>query len=197
VQFHIPGPAGNLEAVLTEAANPDDGHYAVLCHPHPRFGGSMFDAVLDVAQRALIKNGVSCVRFNFRGVGASDGVHDGEAEADDVAAVVSWVRAAKSPTSVVLAGYSFGAVMAWTALDRIDTPDRVLLIAPPVGYMDLPSRSPGCPVDAVAGDADEFVDINALTAWEGVQAHLLSGCSHFFTGQYQELEQRLTSTLDG
>tara|TARA_Y100000588_G_C13812008_1_gene735549 strand:- start:550 stop:708 length:159 start_codon:yes stop_codon:yes gene_type:complete len=52
-------------------------------------------------------------------------------------------------------------------------------------------------VDAVAGDADEFVDINALTAWEGVQAHLLSGCSHFFTGQYQELEQRLTSTLDG
>ena len=68
----VAGPAGQLETMLSLAAS-DTGQFAVLCHPHPRFGGSMHDAVLDIAQRALLANGMHCVRFNFRGVGASEG----------------------------------------------------------------------------------------------------------------------------
>lgn len=190
----ISGPAGQLEASLSLAAT-DNGRFAVLCHPHPQYGGTMHDAILDIAERALLATGTHCLRFNFRGVGASEGVHDGQAEADDVAAVVAWALAEREPESLILVGYSFGAAMAWHALDRIATPARVLLIAPPVGFMTLPERAPACPVDVVAGDDDQFVDTSALAAWQGVNAHTLAGADHFFSGQWQDLEARLVKLL--
>ena len=85
--------------------------------------------------------------------------------------------------------------MVWHALDRIATPTQVLLIAPPIGSMTLPERSPGCPVDVVAGDRDQFVDTSALAAWQGVSAHTLVGADHFFSRQWQELEARLLELL--
>jgi alpha/beta superfamily hydrolase len=190
----IAGPAGQLETSL-RLADPDCGRFAVLCHPHPQFGGTMHDAILDITERALLATGSHCLRFNFRGVGASEGVHDGQAEADDVAAVAAWVLAEHAPEGLILVGYSFGAAMAWRALGRIATPTRVLLIAPPVGSMALPARSPGCPIDVVAGDMDQFVDSGTLAAWQGVNAHILTGADHFFSGQWQELEARLGEIL--
>ena len=195
MSIQIPGPAGPLEAMLTHAPA-NNNSYAVLCHPHPQFGGTMHDAVLDIAQRALLATGTHCLRFNFRGVGASAGVHDtGKGEADDVSAAVGWVREEHAPTQMILAGYSFGAAMAWQALDRIEEPDQVILIAPPVGLMALPQRSPQCPVDVVAGDADQYLDAAALAAWQGITPHIIEGANHFFTGYWEELEDRLQGTL--
>ncbi len=155
----------------------------------------MYDAILDIAERALLANGSHCVRFNFRGVGASEGIHHGQAEADDVAAVVAGVIAECAPESLILVGYSFGAAMVWHALDRIAAPTRVLLIAPPVGSMALPERSPGCPVDVVAGDHDQFVNSQALAVWQGVNVHTLAGADHFFSGHGQALEACLLELL--
>ena len=193
--IHIPGPAGELEAVLTESSN-HAGRSAVLCHPHPQYGGSMHDAVLDTAERALLATGTHCLRFNFRGVGASAGSHDGGVgEVDDVAAVVTWLRAERPGDELILGGYSFGAAMAWHALDRIEEPARVLLIAPPVGMMDLPSRSLGAPVDVVTGDQDQFVDADVLAGWQGVAVHTIEGADHFFAGQWPALHHLLLELL--
>ena len=196
-ELFIPGPAGPLEATLTEAAKPT-GSAAVLCHPHPRFGGTMHDAVLDTVARALLQAGVTCLRFNFRGVGASAGDHDGAAEADDVVAAAQWLAESQQPQQVMLVGYSFGAVMAWQALPDLPEIARVLLIAPPVGTMPLPERTPTCAVDVFAGDADQFVDnqaLDELAKATGLTVHTLVGADHFFSGQWQALEQQVAEAL--
>ncbi len=192
---HIPGPAGQLEAMLTHAST-DNKRYAVLCHPHPQFGGSMYDAVLDTVQRALLATGTHCLRFNFRGVGASEGTHDeGVGEIDDVAAALTWVRNEHAPQHLTLGGYSFGAAMAWHALDRIIEPDRMVLVAPPIGVMTLPERVVNCRVDVITGAADQFVDPAALADWQGVNVHSMAAADHFFTGQAHALERRLPEIL--
>ena len=85
--------------------------------------------------------------------------------------------------------------MAWHALDRIKEPEHILLIAPPVGFMTLPERSPTCPVDVIAGDSDQFVDAGALAAWDGITAHTLTGADHFFSGQRPLLQECLLEIL--
>ena len=191
----IPGPSGALQAQLSESP-PADGRYAVLCHPHPQYGGSMHDTVLDILAAALERSGVACLRFNFRGVGGSEGDHDGKGgEVDDVLAAVAWLQAEHSPDALTLGGYSFGANMIWQALDRLGTAQRVLLVAPPVGFMDFASRELDCPVEVFVGDADQFVNMQALEAWHGITAHVIGGADHFFAGKSNELEEAIEAVL--
>ena len=101
----VPGPMGVLEAQLSGTPSAD-GQYAVLCHPHPQFGGTMHDPVLDRLAAALERRGVACLRFNFRGVGASAGEHDGAGgEVDDLLAAVALVQAEYTPKTLILGGY--------------------------------------------------------------------------------------------
>ncbi|MCH2354527.1 MAG: alpha/beta hydrolase, partial [Pseudomonadales bacterium] len=87
----------------------NEGSWVIFCHPHPLYGGSMFDAVLDTVEKAVAPLNLSTLRFNFRGVGSSDGEHDhGDGEVNDLVSVVEWLRQAKSPSAVSVAGYSFG-----------------------------------------------------------------------------------------
>ncbi|MEZ5557383.1 MAG: hypothetical protein R3E86_02385 [Pseudomonadales bacterium] len=156
----IPGPVGALEADFSAGATPARGH-AVLCHPHPLYGGSMHDAVLGCVSDALLSAGVSCLKFNFRGVGASEGRHDGRGgEVEDLGAALAWLLAEPPDgvpvTSLWLCGYSFGAHVVWQYLARQASGTgrahalassaggrvaRVLLVAPPVGPMAFPSCS--------------------------------------------------------
>lgn len=191
----IPGPAGALEARLSDT-QPGDGRYAVLCHPHPQYGGTMDDAVLNILTRPLERRGVACLRFNFRGAGASEGRHDGHGgEVDDVLAVAAWLQAEHAPASLTLGGYSFGANMIWRALDKLTAPERVLLVAPPVGAMDFAARELDCPVDIFVGDADQYVSLEALEAWHGIRAHVIGGADHFFGGKWKELEAAIEKVL--
>ncbi len=194
--FDIAGPAGALEAMTTDT-DTDRSQWAVLCHPHPQYGGSMHDAVLNVLSDVLLERGISVLRFNFRGVGQSEGIFDrGIGEVEDLKAAVSWLTSEKEPARMLLGGYSFGSNVAWRACQNGLHPDLLLLIAPPVGAMDFSGAGPGCPVHAFAGDLDEFIDSSQLDAWQGITIHQITGANHFFMGRWQELNDSLRVALD-
>jgi len=193
--MHIDGPAGTLEVRVDEA--PAGAHIsALLCHPHPQYGGSMHDAVLQTAVDALLVRGVDCVRFNFRGVGASSGSHDkGAGEVDDLLAVSAWVHDTYPEHEIWWLGYSFGAAMAWRAMQQ-SQPARTILIAPPVGMMDFSGTASTATIDAIAGDRDDFVDGDKLANLDGVATHIVTGADHFFAGHHAQLAQTLAQVLD-
>jgi alpha/beta superfamily hydrolase len=144
----------------------------------------------------LLGNGVDTLRFNFRGAGGSDGRHDnGAGEVEDLQAAIAWLQTEHGSGPLWLGGYSFGAYVVWQSLDRVPPPARVLLIAPPVGMMAFPPRQPGCPVDVFVGDADDFADLDALAAWEGITRHVLAGANHFFVGQSDVLKRRIEQAI--
>lgn len=193
--LQIDGPAGAIEAML-DRASADSTDIAILCHPHPAYGGNMHDGVLDVAAAVLLNEGVSVLRFNFRGVGRSDGAHaKGEGEADDLAAVTAWALESCPSESIILAGYSFGATVAWRAAHTLPKLARLILIAPPVGLMPFTAPAPTCPVHVVYGDTDEYIDPAALAAWTGVTRHQVDGANHFFMGEWQGLTTAFADAL--
>ncbi len=182
----IEGPAGKLEIQVDDA--PQAGNItAILCHPHPQYGGSMHDAVVGTATEVLLDHGIGCVRFNFRGVGGSEGRFDnGVGEVEDLLAVVDWQRQTHPEHSLWLAGYSFGSNIVWRSLDRAK-PAFALLIAPPVGLMDYSGEKTDVPVAAIAGNRDDFVDAEKFQQWLGDQAYLIEGADHFFGGYHRNL----------
>ncbi len=191
----IPGPAGAIDARLDTPAQPV-GRIAVLAHPHPQYGGSMHDAVLDVLARELLDAGTHVVRFNFRGVGGSEGHYDnGHGEADDVLAVIAWATSEHPDSALIVGGYSFGAAMTWRACTHGAAPRQVLLVAPPVGTMPFDGDPPDCPVHVFAGEQDEFIDPAKLAAWKGVTVQQIAGANHFFTGRSNELAAAIRTAL--
>jgi alpha/beta superfamily hydrolase len=165
----------------------------VLCHPHPQYGGTMRSIVISALFGALPAAGVTCLRFNFRGVGGSEGSHgEGRDERRDVEAAVRDLAAVLAPTSpLILTGWSFGADVALSVDD--DRIDAWFAIAPPLRY--------AAAVDAVAGDArpklvalaehDEFrspAEIQEVTAsWAATEVVVVPGASHFFVGRTDRL----------
>lgn len=112
------GPAGQLEALLN-AGSAKAAYSALVCHPHPLYGGTMHNKVVYHAAKALNGLGIPVLRFNFRGVGRSAGTHDGKAEREDVQAALDWL-AQEFGLPVIAAGFSFGAAMTLKAA----CPDR-------------------------------------------------------------------------
>jgi uncharacterized protein len=162
----LPGPAGAIEvAVDVPESGARDG-VAIICHPHPLQGGTMFNKVVTTLDRGLGELGLSTVRFNFRGVGKSEGVHDeGRGEADDLIALAEWVRATRPGAALWLAGFSFGSYVVLRVASRL-APAEVILVAPPVGRWDFGAIEwPRCPVLIVQGVDDEVVDARAVFAW--------------------------------
>lgn len=195
-RLSLAGPAGAIEAELTGA---DTGPVAVLCHPHPLYGGSMDDTVLDTVARVLIGRGIAVLRFNFRGVGASAGRHDGGGgEVDDLRAVLGWLAATHPDRPRLLGGYSFGAAVACALLGDPDTAgiERALLVAPPVGRLPVAEPDGRVPVDVFAGEADPFVDRPVLAGWRHARIQLIAGADHFFNGAWSALEQAIRDALE-
>lgn len=190
----IAGPSGNLEARLDLAPGPQQ-KTAVLCHPHPQYGGSMYDGVLDLVSDVLLARGVHCLRFNFRGVGASEGSFDqGLGEVDDLLACAQWAAEQHSEDSLWLAGYSFGSSVVWRSLPQLQV-EQAILIAPPVGMMSFPSQDSATNVVGFAGDQDDFVKPAAFKELLGDNGHIITGADHFFSGYYADLRTALTSAL--
>ena len=189
----VPGPTGALEARVEAGGG---GRWAILCHPHPLYGGSMHDAVLDTVATALAEQDVGRVRFNFRGVGASDGQYDeGRGEADDLVAVRDWLAAEHAPDELWLGGYSFGSSVVWRAASRVPEARRIVLVAPPVGAMDFaaPDDSLTAEVTIVTGTADPFVDLDAVRQWAAgrCEVRTVDGADHFFAGRWEALADAL------
>jgi alpha/beta superfamily hydrolase len=193
------GPA--LEARLAPLANPKGGF--VVCHPHPLYGGDMDNPVVirvaEVAQAA----GYATLRFNFRGAGASEGVHDkGRGEQEDVRAAMA-ALATHLPTGsrVGVMGYSFGAAMAARA-SRPSVPEAPLgLVAPPLGMYDFDflQTSPGRLL-LVAGTADSYCPVEALhrlAAITSAEERIVEGADHFFFGKLYPLGEAIGAWLAG
>ena len=184
----LPGPAGALEVAVDQ---PDEDVAAVpvvaiVCHPLPTEGGTMHNKVVTMAARGLRELGVTTVRFNFRGTGASAGSFDhGQGELDDLRAVAAWVRAQRPGDALWLAGFSFGAYVSLRAAAELQ-PALLLSIAPPAGRWDFEAiELPTMPWLVIQGEADEIVDPQAVYDWleaSGAQAELvrMPDTSHFF-----------------
>ena len=179
--------AGDLEGLL-ETDGSKKG--AVLCHPHPLYGGSMDDMVLQSLNAVLRSNGFDTLRFNFRGVGASEGVHDdGTGEVDDVFAAIKYLCDTDHDL-VVLAGYSFGAAMSLKAVAADEgAVNRLVLVAPPV-QMIAGLDNPGVPALVILGDDDQIVDASRAEAFfQGHHVEKIAGADHFFFGAHDKITE--------
>ena len=182
------------------AGQPSKG-VAVIAHPHPLFGGTLDNKVVQTLARAFTQCGWTAVRFNFRGVGKTEGVHDeGRGELDDMLAVVTHF----APTGVLcLAGFSFGAFVTTHAFDKLHATrqiDKLVLVGTSV------SRSPAAPVDTAAhgktivihGEADDTVELSAVMDWarpQSLPVTVVPGGGHFFHGQLPLLKSLVVRHL--
>ena len=194
LSFALAGPAGKLE-VTTDAADRAEARRgtAVICHPHPLQGGTMHNKVVTMLERSLRESGLDTVRFNFRGVGASEGEFDnGLGEGDDLAAVVEWARRVHPGDALWLAGFSFGSFVSISNAVRLQA-DALISIAPPAGRWDFSSlRTPTCPWLIVQGEEDEVVDPQTVFDWiDSLDAEpvlvRMPETSHFFHRRLMDL----------
>ncbi len=125
--LQLAGPAGALEAAVDVPTESSRAGVAIVCHPHPLHGGTMHNKVVVMVARALGELGLSTVRFNFRGVGASGGTYDeGVGETADLIAVADWVRRTRPGDALWLAGFSFGSYVALRAAAQLNEKEAML-----------------------------------------------------------------------
>ncbi|HEX6020180.1 MAG TPA: alpha/beta fold hydrolase [Burkholderiaceae bacterium] len=194
----VAGPAGRIEAAIDAPEGAVRG-VAVLCHPHPLHGGTMDNKVVQTLARAFVQLGWRAVRFNFRGVGASQGQWDqGNGEVDDALAVVAAQRDPALP--LALGGFSFGGYVAAQAAARLAAAGaparRVVLVGPATSTFALPP----VPADTlvVHGEADDVVPLQATLDWarpQGLPVVVLPGVGHFFHGQLTRLRELVLRAL--
>jgi len=189
----IPGSAGNLEALLDSPAETAGTRVAVICHPHPQYGGTMTNKVVHTLARSCNELGVAAVRFNYRGVGASAGIYDeGNGETDDAIAVLDWARQRWPQAELWLGGFSFGGAVAIRAAVRRDV-RRLITVAPAIKRVAVDDANlPRCPWLLVQGDSDELVDCTEVREWADSlrappQFAVLAGVDHFFHGRLNDL----------
>ncbi len=202
--FFIPGPAGRLEALLN--ASSDAGtHAALVCHPHPMFGGTMHNKVVFNAMKALNGLGLPVLRFNFRGAGLSEGKHDdGRGEADDVRAALDWLHG-ELHLPLVFAGFSFGAGVGLRAACADSRVGAVIALGLPIAaagrdYDYAFLRDCGKPKLFISGTQDQFCPRAEL---EGVMAAaagpkqvvFIEGADHFFEGRLGEVQKEIEEWL--
>jgi alpha/beta superfamily hydrolase len=198
--FRISGPAGALELLLEDplADVADTGAragFGVVCHPHPLHGGTMTNKVVHMVARSLQEQGLATLRFNYRGVGQSEGSYDeGRGETADALAVIAWGRERWPQAPLTLAGFSFGSMVALMAAPLVE-PIRLITVAPAVanvGYAAI--QQPRCPWLILQGEADELVDYRAVIEFAGRFSpppvlRLFPGVDHFFNGHMPELRE--------
>lgn len=190
-KISVAGPAGHLEGV----AHVPEGMpraIAVIAHPLPIMGGTMENKVVTTLAKTFAELGLAALRFNFRGVGNSEGAFDsGNGEVEDALAVTRYGRQTYGDLPLVLAGFSFGGyVQARAAQHLHPQPRRLVLVAPAVGRFAMPLVSHDTLL--VHGELDEVIPLSAMLDWARPQ-HLpivvLPEAGHFFHGRLNQLKQ--------
>ena len=201
VREEIAGPAGRIECAIDRPEGTPRG-VAVVCHPHPQGGGTLDNKVAQMIARTFLALGWTSVRFNFRGVGRSEGEWgEGRGELEDALAVVAATRTRSEFAGLpwALAGFSFGAWVAATVADRLpegEKPRRLVLVGPSTQKQSVP-RVPADTV-VVHGEVDELVPLSATLEWARPQTLpviVLPGVGHFFHGQLTTLKNVLLREL--
>ena len=201
----LAGPAGRLEA-LVNAGSPNATHAAVVCHPHPLYGGTLHNKVVFHTMKALNNFGFPVLRFNFRGTGLSEGEHaNGIGEVEDVRAALDWLER-EFTLPVIFAGFSFGAVVGLRAAcpdDRVRT--LIALGLPAVRFADRMDdriydfdflRSCTKPKLFVSGSRDQFAPAGKLEALVDTFAEpkklvRIEAGDHFFEGRLREMREAI------
>jgi hypothetical protein len=192
------GPAGLLECAIDEPVGDPLGT-ALICHPHPLHGGTLDNKVVQTLTRAFVQCGWRAVRFNFRGVGRSQGSWDhGRGEVDDAQAVLQAFARGDEP--VALAGFSFGGAVAAQLAQRLGpvaaVPPPVVLVAPAV--VNFPAAPVHADALVVQGEADDVVALHAVLDWARPQALpvvVVPGVGHFFHGHLNPLRHLVVRHL--
>jgi hypothetical protein len=188
-RIEVSGPAGRIEAVITDPGEHRRG-YAIIAHPHPLHGGTLDNKVVQTLAKAFHALGYAAIRFNFRGVGQSDGVFDdGQGELDDLLAVERFANERFGNVEKLLAGFSFGSFVAATAAEQLD-PHYLVLIAPAVGRFPLGTVRKDTLV--VHGEIDDVVALGDVLDWarpQQVPVVVFPGTGHFFHGVLIELQK--------
>jgi alpha/beta superfamily hydrolase len=183
------GPAGALECAVDEPPEKARG-VALIAHPHPLFGGTLDNKVVQTLARAFVELGYAAWRPNFRGIGASEGRYDeGRGEVDDLAAVLAHLGADRP----VLAGFSFGAAMQARLAARLAA-ERVVLVGVAVSHFPPPSVPAGTLV--IHGERDETVPLAAVMDWarpQDLPVLVIPGADHFFHKKLPSLRAAVTS----
>jgi uncharacterized protein len=197
--LHIDGPAGRLEALLN-AGVAEAAYAALVCHPHPLYGGTLHNKVVFHTMKALNGFGFPVLRFNFRGTGLSGGEHDqGNGEVDDVRAALDWLHH-EFHLPLVFAGFSFGAAVGLQAA----CPDARVKAAIGLGLPVAPTdnrtydfdflKTCAKPKLFVSGDRDQFANPAQLKTLVGTipepkKLVLIAGADHFFEGRLREMRE--------
>lgn len=178
----IAGPAGKIECAVDEPESGSSRGVAVVAHPHPLFGGTLDNKVVQTLARAFVELGYTAWRPNFRGVGASEGVHDeGRGELEDLAAVIQYSKSEKP----VLAGFSFGAAVQTRLAQRLvkegNAPSRMVLVGIAVKHQEAAP----VPADTIVihGEEDSTVLLADVLAWakpQDLPVVVVPGADHFF-----------------
>ena len=207
-KFFLDGPAGRLETLLWPVTGPA-ALAAVVCHPHPLYGGTLHNKVVFQTAKTLRRFGLPVLRFNFRGTGESEGAHDkGNGEQGDVAAALDFLAGEYPGVPLLVAGFSFGA---WVGLRTGCADPRVtelIGLGLPAGemagrklfYLDFCAK----PKLLVSGGLDRYAPAAILTglvqnlsppANQNTRLVLVSGADHFFTGRLDEVDEILSAWL--
>jgi hypothetical protein len=185
----VAGPAGGIECAVDRPESAARG-VALIAHPHPLYGGTLDNKVVQTLARSFLELGYETWRPNFRGVGATEGVHDeGRGELEDLHAVLMHLNAERP----VLAGFSFGAAVQARLAERV-TPERLVLVG--VGVTRL--AAPPVPADTLVihGENDETVPLAAVLEWarpQDLPVILVPGADHFFHRKLHVLRTIVTS----
>jgi alpha/beta superfamily hydrolase len=181
---------------------PNCARGAVVCHPHPQYGGDMNNAVVCAVVGVLQEAGYATLRFNFRGVGTSTGVYGGGVgEIEDARNAVRYLRERSGGAAITLAGYSFGALVGLQAGMSMDEVDRLIAVAPPLAFTDLTFLSQ-CEKGKlfIVGDRDQFCSLTelreALVRIAGPNTlRIVPGADHFFAGRERGVADALRPFL--
>jgi alpha/beta superfamily hydrolase len=190
----VEGPAGKIECAVDQPEGSPRGA-VLIAHPHPLYGGTLDNKVVQTLARAFVELGYESWRPNFRGIGASEGKYDeGRGEVDDLAAVFHALKF----SNVVLAGFSFGAAMQAKLADQLKNenqlkPDRLVLVGVAVVHFETPA----VPADTLVihGERDETVPLAAVLDWARPQELpivLVPGADHFFNHKLHSLRSILS-----
>jgi uncharacterized protein len=197
----LPGPAGRLEALLN-AGSPDATHAAVVCHPHPLYGGTLHNKVVFHTMKALHGFGFPVLRFNFRGAGLSEGDHaGGVGEVEDVRAALDWLER-EFTLPVIFAGFSFGAAVGLRAACPDPRVTALIALGLPATPLDDRAyefeflRACSKPKLFVSGSRDQFGPPGKLEALvhtfaEPKKLVRIEAADHFFEGRLKELREAI------
>ncbi len=202
----ISGPEGRIEARYHHS-DKKGAPAAIILHPHPLHGGTMNNKVTYNLYHAFARNGFSVVRFNFRGVGRSQGKYnDGAGELSDAASVLDWLQLQNpNTTSFWMGGFSFGSWIGMQLLMRRPEINGFVAISPPVGNFDFNFLSP-CPAHGliIQGDQDSVVSVDNVSKLAdklakqrnaGIDYRIILGADHFFRNHMPDLNNHIDDYL--